>query len=238
MPKKINLLRPLSTKIGQIREEIANALTPKRVPKEISLMHKGKDLIEDLKTLKDLGVGPDDQQINFIISVRSQMELDMELQKGDMYSDPELLQGALEQVKMFLGDIDLPEAVLKLAIQKCNMNVEEVVMMITDENAINDLQLEVRKTEEANTNNNIVMIEESKDEPIQQESKLNLIISNRSEYFDLLFELLNLGITEITNAAWNLLVQIPVNKNLLHQIRTLQNISFGGQHNWCQLIDP
>jgi hypothetical protein len=91
MPKKINLLRPLSTKIGQIREEIANALTPKRVPKEISLMHKGKDLIEDLKTLKDLGVGPDDQQINFIISVRSQMELDMELQKGDMYSDPELL---------------------------------------------------------------------------------------------------------------------------------------------------
>jgi hypothetical protein len=40
---------------------------------------------------------------------------------------------------MFLGDIDLPEAVLKLAIQKCNMNVEEVVMMITDENAINDL---------------------------------------------------------------------------------------------------
>jgi hypothetical protein len=50
------------------------------------------------------------------------------------------------------------------------------------------------------------MIEESKDEPIQQESKLNLIISNRSEYFDLLFELLNLGITEITNAAWNLLV--------------------------------
>lgn len=67
---------------------------------------------------------------------------------------------------MFLGDIDLPEAVLILAIQKCNMNVEEVVMMITDENAIFDLQLEVRKTEEANTNNNIVMIEESKDEPI------------------------------------------------------------------------
>jgi len=117
---------------------------------------------------------------------------------------------------MFLGDIDLPEAVLKLAIQKCNMNIEEVVMMITDENAVNDLQLEVRKAEEANANNNIVMIEESKDEPIQQESKLNLIISNRSEYFDLLFELLNLGITEITNAAWNLLVQIPVNKNLLY----------------------
>jgi hypothetical protein len=71
MPKKINLLRPLSTKIGQIREEIANALTPKRVPNEISLMHKGKDLTEDLKTLKDIGIGPNDLQINFIISARS-----------------------------------------------------------------------------------------------------------------------------------------------------------------------
>ena len=100
------------------------------------------------------------------------------------------------------------------------MNIEEVVMMITDENAVSDLQEEVRKNEEANANNNIVMIEEAKDEP-NQESKLNLIISNRSEYFDLLFELLNLGINEITSAAWNLLVQIPVNKNLLHQIRTL-----------------
>jgi hypothetical protein len=60
------------------------------------------------------------------------------------------------------------------------------------------------------------MIEESKEEEYSQDSKLNLIISNRSEYFDLLFELLNLGITEITNAAWNLLVQIPVNKKLLH----------------------
>jgi hypothetical protein len=76
----------------------------------------------------------------------------------------------------------------------------------------------VRRIEEATTNNNIVMIEEAKDEGVKEveESKLNLIISNRTEYFELLFELLNLGITEITNAAWSLLVQIPVNKTLLH----------------------
>lgn len=88
--------------------------------------------------------------------------------------------------------------------------------MLTDEEKVNDLQEEVRRNEEAASNNNIVMIEEVKDETIPlDESKLNLIISNRSEYFDLLFELLNLGINEITNAAWNLLAQIPVNKTLL-----------------------
>jgi hypothetical protein len=89
-------------------------------------------------------------------------------------------------------------------------------MMIIDPDKINDLQDEVRKTEEANANNNIVLIEEAKDDNPNEEPKLNIIISNRSEYFDLLFELLNLGINEITNAAWNLLIQIPVNKNLLH----------------------
>ena len=57
-------------------------------------------------------------------------------------------------------------------------------------------------------------MEPEKEETKVEEAKLNLIISNRAEYFDLLFELLNLGINEITIAAWNLLVQIPVNKHL------------------------
>ena len=104
------------------------------------------------------------------------------------------------------------------------MNTEEAVIMLTDEFQVNDLQEEVRRQEEATTNNNIVMIEEPKEEVPNEEAKLNLIISNRAEYFDLLFELLNLGISEITNAAWNLLVQIPVNKTLLHHIRTLSSI--------------
>lgn len=61
-----------------------------------------------------------------------------------------------------------------------------------------------------------ILIDDDKEEKKTEEAKLNLIISNRSEYFDLLFELLNLGINEITTASWNLLVQIPVNKQLLY----------------------
>lgn len=71
----------------------------------------------------------------------------------------------------------------------------------------------------------IVVAEDApKDEVKNEEAKLNLIISNRTEYFDLLFELLNLGINEITTASWNLLVQIPVNKQLFQQIKTLSTI--------------
>lgn len=43
------------------------------------------------------------------------------------------------------------------------------------------------------------------------EDKLNVIVSNNAEYFDLLFDLLNLGNSEITSAVWNLLMQVPVN---------------------------
>lgn len=75
----------------------------------------------------------------------------------------------------------------------------------------------------------------------KEESKLNLIISNRKEHFELLFDLLNLGINEITTAAWNLLIQIPVNKQLLNQIRTLKVVSVDVPNKtnlWCQIVDP
>jgi len=44
--------------------------------------------------------------------------------------------------------------------------------------------------------------------------RLDKTISNNEEYFDLLFDLLNLGINDVTTAVWNLLVAIPVNKKL------------------------
>ena len=43
------------------------------------------------------------------------------------------------------------------------------------------------------------------------EEKLNSIISNKAEYFDLLFDLLNLGIPDVTSSVWSLIMQIPVN---------------------------
>jgi predicted type IV restriction endonuclease len=53
-------------------------LYPKRLAKEISLMKSGKDLNEDLKTLKDLGIQPADQSVTIMVSLRNQFEMDME----------------------------------------------------------------------------------------------------------------------------------------------------------------
>jgi hypothetical protein len=47
-----------------------------------------------------------------------------------------------------MSDVELPDSVLKLAIKKCNMNLEEAIIMIIDEEKVNDLQEELRRQEE------------------------------------------------------------------------------------------
>lgn len=49
-----------------------------------------------------------------------------------------------------MGCADFSDEVIKLALKKCNMNMEEAVVMFFDEDKVNDLQEEVRKNEEAN----------------------------------------------------------------------------------------
>ena len=62
------------------------------------------------------------------------------------------------------------------------------------------------------------------------ENKLNLIVSNKAEYFDLLFELLNLGAPEITQAVWKLMMQVPINQKLFNSMRSLQSIQASSGH--------
>lgn len=76
--------------------------------------------------------------------------------------------------------------------------------------------------------------EKNNEKDEEEESKLNLILSNKSEYFDLLFDLLNLGVNEINVQAWNLLTQIPVNKKLYSNIKKLD---INKQDDWNALMD-
>ena len=67
------------------------------------------------------------------------------------------------------------------------------------------------------------------------------MISNRTECFDLLFDLLNLGVPDITNSSWTLLTQIPVNQQLLSKIRLNDSEGLGDQMSqieWSKIIDP
>lgn len=55
-PRKVNLTLPSSTKIGGLKEQIGSKLAPPRTGPELCLLFRGKDLTEDLKTLKEVGM--------------------------------------------------------------------------------------------------------------------------------------------------------------------------------------
>jgi len=57
----------------------------------------------------------------------------------------------------------------------------------------------------------MMIINTEKADEAEIEERLSVIISNNAEYFNLLFDLLNLGNGDITSAVWNLLMQVPVN---------------------------
>ena len=164
---------------------------------------------------------------------------------------------------MFLGETQASEEVIALALKKCSLSVEEAICMVITEEGIAELQAELVKDQEEKQDSNVMII--AKDAPKADadmendeqllEDKLNLIVSNKAEYFDLLFDLLNLGAPEITQAVWKLMMQVPINQKLFNSMRSLQSIrvdspiqaSHGSdQHllapddsaGWHSIIDP
>ena len=149
--------------------------------------------------------------------------------------DPAVLAEKVADLKVFLGETDCSDEVIGLALKKCNLNLEEAILMVITEESIAELQAELIKDTEDQQDNNLMVI--AKDEPKLNgdgageeennnqeqllEDKLNLIVSNKAEYFDLLFELLNLGMPEITQAVWKLMMQVPINQKLFNKMRSL-----------------
>lgn len=53
-PKKINLTVPPTTKVGELKDQIGESLNQRKSGSLLCLLWKGRDLNEDLKTLKDI----------------------------------------------------------------------------------------------------------------------------------------------------------------------------------------
>ena len=56
----------------------------------------------------------------------------------------------VETLKMFLEDLKASNDVIKLALKKCKLNLEEAILMLTNPDQVIDLEDEVRCYQEAN----------------------------------------------------------------------------------------
>ena len=105
----------------------------------MSLFYRGKELKEDLKTLKDCGMNSLQADgsiapVKLVLSTKNIFELEHEgyaKPSEPQYSDQELLDN-VETLKLFLGELPCSEEVVKLALKKCKLNLEEAMLMVTD----------------------------------------------------------------------------------------------------------
>lgn len=135
-------------KVGELKEQIADNLNEDRVGSELSILFRGKDLTDDLKTLKDVGMKPPldarDPPIKLMLTLKTPDYLGfMDEDTGANQVNNEQLNEALENLKMFLGDLPSTEEVCKLALKKNNLDLQEALMMLTDPEKLVDLADEV-----------------------------------------------------------------------------------------------
>lgn len=77
----------------------------------------------------------------------------MELQdtKMENQESDEKMDEMVSTLRMFMGDdIELSTELIKLALKKTNLQLEETILMLTNEEQVIDLQQDLRKEEENN----------------------------------------------------------------------------------------
>ena len=148
-------LRANSTTVQMIMEQVASTIHPKRDINELTLTYKGKDLKENLKTLKQVmgtAFGKIDQCV-MILSSKSSIEMEYMEQDLAIFGtkietsqfDPAVLSSKVAELKMFLGETEASDEVIALALKKCNLNLEETIGLVITEESIAELQAELIK---------------------------------------------------------------------------------------------
>ena len=77
-----------------------------------------------------------------LISLKSQFEIDYESSKVEVAQNEEYIKEVMESLKGNMADmgiVGISDPVVRLALQKVNMNMEEAIMMFFDEDKVNDL---------------------------------------------------------------------------------------------------
>jgi len=99
--------------------------------------------MEDLKTMKDIGVKEKGSTI--YVQEKNEMEMDAFLQTEQF--DENALQENISTLKAILGDALPHDKVIKQALKKCSNNMEDALLLLTNDATLNDLEEEVMKQE-------------------------------------------------------------------------------------------
>ena len=213
------------TKIAEVRKLICEKLSPPRTPNEVWMVVQGQPLTNKVNhlTVKDLKIidqarvtvhmNPDTYYSNDDNELGMPEPMDV-VQDESLRGMGDDKQEKVNQLKEIFGEI--AEEVIVAALKRCGWLVEDASELLTSEDSLADLQREAQKAAPA--------------VPATQQ-RLSQVLSNKKEYFDLLFRLLGTGNNLLSSKIWKLLTLLPVNTDLYESIKSFHS-------DWNELLNP
>lgn len=86
------------------------------------------------------------EPVKLALSLKNDLELqaDAYATQVDQYPDQELSEKLLELKEFLGGEMACSDDVTKLALKKCKLDLNEVMMMLLNPDSVNDLEEELR----------------------------------------------------------------------------------------------
>ena len=222
-PKKFPLTLYLSMTVQEAKRLIASKLNPVCKPEEVMLMSKGSILKDDNMLLEDLPCKIVSEQT--IMCTKITIEDDL----GSLNKAPESFMGPkqpdentqefkekVETLKAFVANVE--DELIKYVLKKKNLDVDMAAMALLDESDVETFRKQYEKeSQKVQSKTQIPKNKDTKD----QEVRLSEMFANNDEIFELFFKLLTLDAQELEAKVWNLLMNLPLNRNMDSRLRSV-----------------
>ncbi|CAG9332998.1 unnamed protein product [Blepharisma stoltei] len=224
-PKIFNVTLYSEMPIGDAKKLIASKLNPPMPVSSLQIINMGKilDARKDAKTVSELGII---EKARFLVfEIRKDFDT-YEYESGMPAPDEQFVVRPedLESLKLLFEGAE--DDLLKLALEKVCGSINDAVDLLLDEESKMKLQKQLNEAAKVAVKPKVA-----------ETYRLSNILSNTNEYFNLLFELFELGNSAINSQIWILLNKIPVNQEMYEGIKTLKVHIETAEADWNSLLD-
>ena len=222
-PKKFALTLYKTMTVKEAKELIASRLNPPVAPNEVMLMSRGHIIDGDNILLEDLPWKIENEHT--IICSKNTAIDDFDYHQETSGAAPGAGVIAQQDTADFLGKVenlrgffpDLDEEFIKFVLRKKNGDAETVAMTLFDQDEQDNLRSQFEKEQEKEQKK----IEAKKETKSDDDIRLSDLLANNDEFFELFFKLLTLDVQDLSGKVWELLTNLPLNKNLYLKLRNI-----------------
>ena len=249
-PKKFNITLYKTMTFSEAKSLIASKLTPPVVPREITLISRGSILDNEGAILDELKI----QNEQTIMCTKNTSADDTEMQPIPLMNGPEPMPQnedaadiwqKVENIQAFMPHLETD--FVKWVLKRKNYDADDAATSLLDPGLEEFYRGEFEKEEKEEKQPKVQEITTSKNEGSGDAFKalqpsMSQSLSNNIETLNLFFELLGLESAEIEAKVWNLLVNLPLNKEIYESIKNVfgenEYEDFETIIDWPSVLDP